>query len=248
MEALTKRKALVLAGALFGWAWIFGRLAAVGLFVAALFHGGAWWLWFVGTLAGSAVGKWLMLGFRDSADRVAYIEALQERGASLGDAREAWLARYSGTPEDSPIVLAELGEAEQLVSAYLALLDGCVGERLQDESRLPAPKANIEGALFRAARHGLCGRPPLGFPHGTELRIAYAALMDFVPASEANRPHAIVELGAYAESLLGNHVERVMRTLKSREPRGPALERARTGYLDRLARFDSALLTDARVL
>ena len=80
-------------GAVFGWVWLLSIAITVGLVIRAVFFDGAW-LHALTVFITGGLGKWLLRGFNDHAERVTIKAYLIDNGASKRDAREIWLALY----------------------------------------------------------------------------------------------------------------------------------------------------------
>jgi hypothetical protein len=95
MQVRTKLVILELVAGIFGWAWIIAGLAALYFLVMAIFAGGGWsrFFWALGI---SIVGKWLLRGFKDNEQRVAFEADLISKGYTPADAAKEWMTRYTG--------------------------------------------------------------------------------------------------------------------------------------------------------
>jgi hypothetical protein len=93
MQTKTKLMVLELIAGLFGWIWIIAFIAALYFLAVAIFSGGPWsrFFWALGL---SAIAKWLLRGFNDNKQRVAFEAKLIADGYTREEAGEEWASRY----------------------------------------------------------------------------------------------------------------------------------------------------------
>jgi hypothetical protein len=95
MDDRTRKLAMlfhVLSG-LTGLLWMAGSAAALGLGVYALFFGGKW-VWVLYAVGVAFVGKSLMSGFADHADKAVIKGFLISKGVPSSVASDAWFQMY----------------------------------------------------------------------------------------------------------------------------------------------------------